>query len=113
MRECKTSLEGMKGKSLSELATLTEQERLAGRMKALRGCAEAKESTIVVLSPTNKLTGYRLPAPRSNEPATELAQLPNWARSAFVTQSKKFFLRKRKGNNNRDKVSKRPRNNNR
>ena len=36
MRECKTSLEGMKGKSLSELAKLTEQERLAGRMKALR-----------------------------------------------------------------------------
>jgi len=112
MRECKTSLDGLKGKSLSEIANLTEQERLAGRMKALRGCAEARESTIVVLSPTNKLTGYRLPAPGSDEPAKELGNLPSWASSAFVTQSKKFFFGKRKGNNNRNANNKRPRNNN-
>lgn len=111
MRECRASLESMKGKDLGELAILTEQERLADRMKALRGCAEAKESTIVVLSPTNKLTAYRLPAQKTDDPAKELTSLPNWATSAFVTQSKKFF-RKRKGNNTRGGHSKRPRNNN-
>jgi len=101
VKSAKNQIKEMADRSLDDLIDDFKADSTAGRMKSLAGLPGVKNNIVVIVSGTNKLIPYRLPAD-TNEPATEMDHLPEHLKGAFITSNKRFFNAKRKGRDNQD-----------